>query len=42
MYALITPTFDGHLFFIEKYLRSLDVYLLDKEINIYFTTEEKT
>ncbi|EAX5863542.1 hypothetical protein ABC356_003850 [Salmonella enterica] len=41
MYALITPTFDGHLFFIEKYLRSLDVYLLDKEINIYFTTEEK-
>uniref|UniRef100_UPI003562C7BC hypothetical protein n=1 Tax=Kluyvera ascorbata TaxID=51288 RepID=UPI003562C7BC len=40
MYALITPTFIKHLSFIDKYLQSMDVYLLDKDIPIYLTIEE--
>ena len=31
MYAILTPTYFGHLQFIKKYLESVDKYVLDKE-----------
>lgn len=39
--ALVTPTYVGHLCFIDNYLKSLSVYLEDKNLPIYLTIEEK-
>lgn len=37
-YALITPTFEHHFKFIQKYLESYQKFVLDKEnVKLFFT-----